>query len=57
MLDATACLNYFVAVKGISTSSCTKAKMSTKLSVMKSFSFLIIESAQVCGENEGDGVL
>lgn len=50
-------LNYFVAVKAISASSCTKAKMSTKLSVMKSFSFLIIESTQVCGENEGDGVL
>lgn len=30
---------------------------STKLSVMKSFSFLIIESTQVCGECEGDGML
>lgn len=40
-------LNYFRAVKAVSTPSCTEAEMSTKLSLMKSFSFLIIESTKV----------
>lgn len=40
-------LNYSRAVKAVSTPISTKAKMSTKLSLMKSFSFLIIESTKV----------